>query len=61
MGVYEFLTVTDTMQELILKKASTLDIEETAINEGMVTLRADGINKIKEGRTSIEEFFRVIV
>ncbi len=61
MGVYEFLTVTDTMQELILKKASTLDIEETAINEGMVTLRADGMNKIKEGRTSIEEFFRVIV
>ena len=61
MGVYEFLAVTDTIQELILRKASTMDIEETAINEGMVTLRSDGMNKIKDGHTSIEEFFRVIV
>lgn len=61
MGVYEFLTVTESIQEHILKKSSTIDIEGTAINEGMVTLRADGINKIKEGLTSIEEFFRVIV
>jgi type IV pilus assembly protein PilB len=61
MGIYEFLEVSEKIQELILQKASTIDIEETAINEGMVTLRADGLNRIKEGRTSIEEFFRVVV
>jgi len=61
MGIYEFLAVTDTLRELILKRASTLEIENTAIEEGMVTLRADGMNKIKDGHTSIEEYFRVIV
>ncbi|MCD6322668.1 MAG: type II/IV secretion system protein [Clostridiales bacterium] len=61
MGIYEFLTVTEPIQELILKRASNIDIEDTAIKEGMVTLRADGMNKIKEGHTSIEEYFRVIV
>ncbi len=61
MGIYEFLKVSDDLQNLILKKASTLDIEKKAVEEGMVTLRADGLNKIKEGYTSIEEFLRVIV
>lgn len=61
MGIYEFLTVSDDLQNMILRKASTLDIEKKAVEEGMVTLRADGLNKIKEGYTSIEEFMRVIV
>lgn len=61
MGIYEFLKVSDSIQTLLLKKASTMDIEKKAIEEGMVTLRADGLNKVKEGYTSIEEFLRVIV
>ncbi len=61
MGVYEYLNVSETIKELVLKKASTIEIENIAIEEGMITLRADGMNKIKEGYTSIEEFFRVIV
>lgn len=61
MGIYEFLKVSDDLQNMILRKASTLDIEKKAVEEGMVTLRADGLNKIKEGYTSIEEFLRVIV
>jgi len=61
MGIYEFLPVTETIQELILKRSSTIEIENTAIKEGMVTLRADGMDKIKDGQTSIEEYFRVIV
>ncbi len=61
MGIYEFLKVSDEIQNLVLKKAATIDIEKKAIEEGRVTLRADGLNKIKEGYTSIEEFLRVIV
>ncbi|MFO7611456.1 MAG: ATPase, T2SS/T4P/T4SS family [Clostridia bacterium] len=61
MGIYEFLKVSDDIQNLVLRKSSTMDIEKKAIEEGMVTLRADGLNKIKEGYTSIEEFLRVIV
>ncbi len=61
MGIYEFLKVSDDLQNMILRKASTLDIEKKAVEEGMVTLRVDGLNKIKKGYTSIEEFLRVIV
>ncbi len=61
MGIYEFLEVTEDIQDLILGKVSTIDIENKAVEDGMVTLRADGLNKIKEGYISIEEFLRVIV
>lgn len=61
MGVFEFLRVTDNMKELILKRASVAEIKELAINEGMMTLRQEGINKAIEGSTSIEEILRVIV
>lgn len=61
MGVFEFLRVTDTMREYILKRASSLEIKDLAIKEGMHTLRQEGIEKAIEGTTSIEEVLRVIV
>lgn len=61
MGVFEFLRVTDNMRELILKRASAADIKSLAIEEGMNTLRLEGINKTVEGTTSVEEILRVIV
>ena len=61
MGIYEFLEVTEDIQDLILGRVSTIDIENKAVENGMVTLRADGLNKIREGFISIEEFLRVIV
>ena len=61
MGIYEFLEVSEDIQELVLDRASTIEIEKKAVINGMVTLRADGLNKIKQGYVSIEEFLRVIV
>ncbi len=61
VGIYEYLHVSDYLRKLILSDANSNTISEAAVKEGMVTLRADGINKIKEGITSMEEFFRVIV
>jgi type IV pilus assembly protein PilB len=61
IGVYEYLEVTDTIKELILKGGSTMAIEKAAIKEGMNTLRVAGIEHVLNGVTSIEEFFRVIV
>jgi len=61
VGVYEYLKVSDSIRELILKGGSTIDIEKTAIEEGMVTLRMAGAQHVLDGTTSIEEFFRVIV
>jgi len=61
IGVYEYLKISDAIRELILKGGSTIDIEKTAIDEGMITLRVAGAQHVLDGTTSIEEFFRVIV
>jgi type IV pilus assembly protein PilB len=60
-GVFEFLPVTETIQPLILQRASTGDIKMKAISEGMTTLRADGLRKVREGLTTVEEVLRVVV
>lgn len=60
-GVYEFLRVSEKMQKLILNNASTNEIRDLAIQEGMNTLRMDGLAKVKQGLTSIEELLRVVV
>ena len=60
-GVYEFLTVSEAIQKLILDKASSNIIRDVAISEGMNTLRQDGLMKVKQGLTSIEELLRVVM
>lgn len=59
IALFEVLTVTDEIRELILRGASAMEIRETAVALGMQTLRGSGLEKIKEGRTSIEEIVRV--
>ncbi len=60
-GVFEFLQVTNEIKELILKRSSVQDIKELAMAQGMHTLRQEGIDKVLEGTTSIEEVLRVLV
>lgn len=60
-GVYEYLSVTEAIQKLILSRASAHEIEEKAVSEGMDALRTDGLYKVKQGITTIEELLRVIV
>ena len=60
-GVFEFLQVTNEMRELIIRRASAAEIKELAIKQGMHTLRQEGIDKILEGTTSVEEVLRVLV
>ncbi|MGN0526859.1 MAG: GspE/PulE family protein [Acutalibacteraceae bacterium] len=60
-GVFEFLQITDEMRELILKRAGVAEIKALAQEQGMHTLRQEGIDKILEGTTSVEEVLRVIV
>ena len=60
-GVYEFLSITEEIQQLILAHASNHEIKEKAIEQGMTTLRYDGLQKVKDGITSIEEMMRVII
>lgn len=60
-AVFEFLTVTDEMRKLILDRENGAVIKDLAIKQGMFTLKNEGIYKVIEGRTSIEELLRVIV
>ena len=60
MGVYELLIVSDAIRNLTLQQSSAGKITETAVREGMVTLRRDGLLKVREGLTSMEESLRVL-
>ncbi len=61
MGLYEVLAVSDAIKDLIVKKASTKEIKDQAIKEGMRTMFEDGFVKAAQGLTSIEEVLRVII
>jgi type IV pilus assembly protein PilB len=60
VGVYELMIVSDTIKNLTLQHRSAGEIAAAAIKEGMVTLRRDGLIKVREGITSIEESLRVL-
>lgn len=60
-AVFEFLTVTEEMKRLILDRANGAQVKSLAIQQGMFTLKDEGMFKIMHGNTSIEEILRVIV
>ena len=57
-GLYEVMPITPVLRELILDRASTPEIRRKAIEEGMLTLREDGLIKVQKGITTIEEVVR---
>lgn len=59
MGVYEVLEMTSEIRRMILAGKNASEIQQTAINNGMLTLRQDASDKVLEGRTTIEEVVRV--
>ena len=60
-GVFEFLQVTNEMKQLILKRSGVQEIKELAMSQGMHTLHQEGIDKILDGTSSVEEVLRVLV
>ncbi len=60
IGIVEVLPITDTIRDLIIKKANTREIANLAMQEGMRTMIEDGFVKAVQGLTSIEEILRVI-
>ncbi len=58
IGIYELLEVTDEIRELILERATTDEIQEMALRQGMITMRKDGWIKICMGITTLEEVAR---
>jgi type IV pilus assembly protein PilB len=58
LGLYEVMEVSGSIREMIIERASTAEIKKKAIEEGMLTLRQDGLEKFKQGLTSLEEVLR---
>ncbi len=61
LGIYEVMLVTEAIERLTVERKSADEISRVAQAEGMKSLREDGIDKVLQGRTAIEEIARVIV
>jgi type IV pilus assembly protein PilB len=61
IGLYEVMEVTDEIRELILIGASALELRKKSIEDGMITLRESGLQKVRNGVTTIEEVLRETV
>lgn len=60
MGLFEILTVTDRVRQLLLEQASESEIESLARSEGMRSLLEDGLAKCANGSTSLDEVLRIL-
>ena len=59
VGLYEAFEVTESIQDLIMKRASSGEIHKKAIEEGMISMQQDGYLKALAGKTTLQEINRV--
>jgi type IV pilus assembly protein PilB len=60
IGLYEVMPMSEEIERLTVERASSEAIRSVAIEQGMQTLRDDGLEKARAGQTSIEEIARVV-
>lgn len=60
VGLFEVMTVTSKIREIIARNATSREIEKIAVAEGMITMLQDGLDKVSSGLTTIEEVVRVV-
>ena len=61
VGLFEVMEISEEVRELILSGASAMELRRQAIEEGMITLRGSGLEKIRKGQTTVEEVVRETV
>lgn len=61
IGIFEILSLTDEIKELIINGSSSLEIRKLAIEQGYKPLAIDGINKVLKGETTLEEVNKKII
>lgn len=59
MGIYELLDMNETLRDMTYRVAATNEIRKVARTLGMTTLKEDGLRKAKDGKTTLEEVFRI--
>lgn len=57
-GLYEVMAMNSRIRKLIMQEASTDDLQAAAIEDGMLTLRMDGLKKLEKGITTLEEVMK---
>jgi type IV pilus assembly protein PilB len=61
IGLYEVLQFSDDIREMVLSGATSIELKRKAIEEGMVSLRQSGLQKIRSGTSTLEEVLRETV
>ncbi len=61
VGLYEVMEISEGIRDLIMVGATAVEIKRKALEEGMLTLRQSGLEKIRAGITTIEEVLRETV
>jgi type IV pilus assembly protein PilB len=59
LTIHELMVVTPSIQKLILNSPSNDELRQVALREGMISLKDDGIDKVRQGLTTIREIMRV--
>ncbi len=61
VGIFQVMEVSETMGRIIMEGGNAMQIADQAAKEGVIDLRQAGLNKVKEGITSLEEVNRVTI
>ncbi|MFN8093199.1 MAG: type IV-A pilus assembly ATPase PilB [Vicinamibacteria bacterium] len=61
IGLYEVMETSDAIRDLVMVGATAVDIRRQALGEGMLTLRMSGLEKVRQGVTTLEEVLRETV
>ena len=61
VGIFQVMEVSETMGRIIMEGGNAMQIADQAANEGVLDLRRSGLNKVKDGITSLEEINRVTI
>jgi len=59
VGIYELLTIDDQLRDIIARNPNVAEFRRLCIERGMVTLRSDGMKKVRKGLTTVQEIVRV--
>ena len=60
IGIREVLEINDEIRKLIMNRATSQEIKQAAIENGMITMIKDGVSKALSGTTTLEEVLRII-
>ncbi|HEY3208769.1 MAG TPA: ATPase, T2SS/T4P/T4SS family [Actinomycetota bacterium] len=60
LGMYEVMNMSEEIERLVVERAPSEEIRRSARRDGMITLREDGLEKVRLGITSVQEVLRVV-